>query len=120
MSERLKDILSNLSPEIDQETLLLYLQNKLPADKKHEVEKKLLESQFAEDAEEGLRQLADKETLPEVIDQLNRGLRNKLLRKRRRIERIHIKQYPWVYLAVIIIILLIIISYFVIQALQKR
>ena len=44
MSERLKDILSNLSPEIDQETLLLYLQNKLPADKKHEVEKKLLES----------------------------------------------------------------------------
>ena len=43
MSDNLKDILSHLSPEIDQETLLLYLQNKLSVEKKHEVERKLLE-----------------------------------------------------------------------------
>ena len=40
MSENLKDILSHLSPEIDQETLLLYLQDKLTAEKRHEIEKK--------------------------------------------------------------------------------
>ena len=40
MHENLKDILSHLTTDIDQETLLLYLQDKLPAEKKHEVEKK--------------------------------------------------------------------------------
>ena len=41
MQGKLKDILSGLSTEIDQETLLLYLQDKLSPEKKHEVEKKI-------------------------------------------------------------------------------
>ena len=40
--QNFKDILSHLSTEVDQETLLLYLQNKLSAEKRHEVEKQLL------------------------------------------------------------------------------
>jgi len=120
MSENLKDILSHLSPEIDQETLLLYLQNKLSAEKKHEFEKKLLENQFASDAEEGLQQLKNKENLGILVDQLNRSLKTKLQRTKKKTDKIHIRQYPWLYLAVIIIILLIIISYFVIQRLQQH
>ena len=50
MSDNLKNILSHLTTEIDQETLLLYLQDKLPAEKKHEVEKTLAENEFANDA----------------------------------------------------------------------
>ena len=42
MTDNLKDILSHLSTDIDQETLLLYLQDKLSEEKKHEVEKTLL------------------------------------------------------------------------------
>jgi len=61
VSENLKDILSHLSSEIDQETLLLYLQNKLTAEKKHEVEKKMLENEFAEDAVEGLQAIKNKQ-----------------------------------------------------------
>jgi hypothetical protein len=41
MQENLKDILTNLSTEVDQETLLLYLQGKLSAEQQHEVEKKM-------------------------------------------------------------------------------
>jgi hypothetical protein len=119
MSDNLKDILSHLSPEIDQETLLLYLQNKLSAEKRHEVEKKLLENDFANDAAEGLQQFEDKEKLPVFVDQLNKNLKTKLQSKKERSEKIHLKQYPWLYLAVILIILLIIISYFVIQRLQQ-
>jgi hypothetical protein len=120
MSENLKDILSHLSPEIDQETLLLYLQDKLSAEKRHEIEKKLLENEFVNDAAEGLQQFKNKENLTVIVDQLNYSLKNKLQKKKRTQQRIHLKEQPWLYLAVIIIILLIIVSYFVIQRLLQR
>ena len=120
MQENLKDILSHLSSEIDQETLLLYLQDKLSAEKRHEVEKKLLENEFASEAAEGLQQFKNKENLSLVIDQLNQGLRSKLRKKKKRKEKIHLREQPWLYFAVILIILLIIISYFLIQRLLQH
>jgi hypothetical protein len=120
VSENLKDILSHLSPEIDQETLLLYLQDKLTAEKRHEVEKKLLENQFANEAAEGLQQFQNKEKLTLLVDQLNHDLKARLQKKKKRREKIHLKEHPWLYLAVIIIILLIIVSYFVIQRLLEK
>ena len=63
MPDDLKDILSHLSTDIDQETLLLYLQDKLSEEKKHEVEKKLLENEFANDAMEGLQEIKDKQQI---------------------------------------------------------
>jgi hypothetical protein len=83
MSDNLKDILSHLSSEIDQETLLLYLQNKLSAEKKHEVEKKLLENEFANEAAEGLQQFTNKEKLGVLVDQLNHELKTRLQKKRK-------------------------------------
>ncbi len=120
MSENLKDILSHLSPEIDQETLLLYLQDKLSVEKRHEVEKKLLENKFADEAAEGLQQFKNKEKLTLLVNQLNHDLKTRLQKKKKRKEKIHLKEQPWLYLAVIVIILLIIISYFVIQRLLQR
>lgn len=119
MSENLKDILSHLSPEIDQETLLLYLQDKLSVEKRHEVEQKLLENQFAGDAAEGLQEFKNKETLALIVDQLNHSLKKKLQKKKSG-QKIHLKEQPWLYLAVVIIILLIIISYFVVQRLLQK
>jgi len=119
MSENLKDILSHLSPEIDQETLLLYLQDKLSVEKRHEVEKKLLENEFANDAAEGLQHFKNKDKLTLIVEQLNHNLRNKLQKKKKK-ERIHLKEQPWLYLAVVIITLLIIVSYFVIQRLLVK
>lgn len=119
MSENLKDILSHLSPEIDQETLFLYLQNKLSAQQRHEVEKKLLENEFASEATEGLQQFKNQEKLDLIVEQLNQGLKSKLQRKKRK-EKIHLKEQPWLYLAIIIIIMLIILSYFVVHSLVAR
>lgn|SRR5215831_18496996 len=119
MSENLKDILSHLSPEIDQETLLLYLQNKLSAEQRHELEKKLLDNEFADDASEGLQQFKNQDKLKLIAEQLNQGLKSKLQKKKRK-EKIHLKEQPWLYLAVIIIIMLIILSYFVIRALVNK
>ena len=54
MNESLKDILSHLNPDIDQETLLRYLQGKLSSDEQHSMEKKMMDNDFNMDALEGL------------------------------------------------------------------
>ena len=77
MQENLKDILSHLSTEVDQETLLLYLQGKLSAEQQHEVEKKIMENEFASDAIEGLDQFKDKHHLQALVEQLNKDLKKK-------------------------------------------
>jgi hypothetical protein len=120
MSANLKDILSHLSTDIDQETLLLYLQDKLSEDKKHEVEKKLLENEFANDALEGLQEMKDKQRIAFVVDALNRDLKKRTEKKRHRREKLRLKDQTWLYISIIIIILLIIISYIVVQKSMKQ
>jgi len=115
MSDNLKDILSNLSHDIDQEMLLQYLQNKLPEEKKHEVEKNLLDNDFAEDALEGLRQFENSQQINSLVDQLNADLRKKLEKKKKFREKLRLKEQPWIYITAIIILMLIIIAYIVVR-----
>lgn len=115
MTENLKDILSNLSPDVDQETLLHYLQGKLSDEKKHEVEKLLLQNQFEEDAVDGLQEFRDKEQLNYMVEMLNRDLKKKTEKKKKRREKMKIKDQPWLYISILILILLIALSYIVIR-----
>ncbi|HET6995499.1 MAG TPA: hypothetical protein VFI06_10985 [Chitinophagaceae bacterium] len=120
MADNLKDILSHLSTDIDQETLLLYLQDKLSEEKKHEVEKKLLDNEFASDAMEGLQEIKDKQQIAFMVEMLNRDLKKKTEKKRQRREKMRLKDQPWLYISIVIIILLIIISYIVIMKAMKK
>jgi ABC-type uncharacterized transport system fused permease/ATPase subunit len=115
MPSNYKDIFSHLSTEVDQETLLLYLQDKLSAEKKHEVEKKLLESEFNNDAVEGLKEVKDKKQIAYMVEMLNRDLKKKLEKKKQRREKMKIKDQHWLYISIFILILLIVISYMVIH-----
>jgi len=116
----LKDILSHLSTEIDQETLLLYLQDKLSDEKKHEVEKKLLENEFASDAMEGLQEFKDKQRVAHLVDMLNRDLKKKTEKKKQRRQRMQLQDQSWLYISIVIILLLIIISYILVhKSMQK-
>ena len=120
MPDNLKDILSHLSTEIDQETLLLYLQDKLSEEKKHEVEQQLLDNEFASDAMEGLQEFKDKQQVSYIVDMLNRDLKKKTEKKRLRREKLKLKDQSWLYISIIIIILLIIISYIIVhKSMQK-
>ena len=98
MPDNLKDILSHLTTEIDQETLLLYLQDKLPAEKKHEVEKTLAENEFANDALEGLQQIHDKKQIAYTVEMLNRELKKKTEKKKQRREKLQLKDQSWLYI----------------------
>ena len=118
MKENLKDILSNLSTDIDQETLLLYLQGKLSADQQHEVEKQMMENDFSSDAFEGLQNIKDQQHLQVLVEQLNRDLKNKTEKKKAYKEKRSIKQDPWVLLSIILILALAIIAFFIIRSMQ--
>jgi len=115
MSENLKDILSNLNPEIDQETLLQYLQGKLSAGQQHEVEKKMMEDDFESDALEGLESFKDKRKLTQLVDQLNHELKKKTEKKKKLRQKLDLKIDPWVIVTVIIVLLLVVVSYFIIH-----
>lgn len=115
MQDNLKDILSNLSTEVDQETLLLYLQGKLSAEQQHEVEKKMMDNEFASDAIEGLRSFKDQQRLQSLIDQLNKDLRKKTDKKKAHLEKRKLTLDPWMVLTIILILVLVVISYFIIH-----
>lgn len=119
MQENYKDILSGLSTEVDQETLLRYLQGKLSDEQKHEVEKQLQQHDFHADAAEGLEAFRDKEQLQYMVEMLNRDLKKKTKQKKQRREKMKIKDQPWLYISILILILLIVLSYIVISRMLK-
>jgi hypothetical protein len=119
MPANYKDILSHLSTEVDQTTLLLYLQNKLSEEKKHEVEKWMLENDFDGDALDGLQEIRDKEQIAYMVEMLNRDLKKKTEKKKKQIEKMKLKAQPWIFISILILLLLIVISYMIIQRMLK-
>ena len=120
MSDKLKDILSHLSTEVDQETLLKYLEGRLSEEQKHEIEKKMIDSDFTNDAMEGLQEIKNKARILSLVDQLNRDLHKKLEKKKQRREKFRFKDQPWLYIAIVIILLLIVLSYVVIHRMLQQ
>ncbi len=120
MSENLKDILSNLSKDIDQETLLKYLNDQLPANEKHEVEKQMLDSDFTDDALEGLQHIKDKQQIQYMVEMLNRDLKKKTEKKKKLRKKLELKKEPWLIIAVIAILIIVIISYFMIKRMMNN
>lgn len=119
MAEKLKDILSNLSPDIDQETLMLYLQGKLSEEKKHEVEEKLLENEFADDAVDGLKEFRDKEQVSYMVEMLNRDLKKRTEKKKKRREKMKLPELPGLYITIVIFLILVVLCYLVIRNMQQ-
>lgn len=120
MRENLKNILSHLTPDIDQETLLLYLQGKLSDEQKHEVEKKLADNDFDSDAMDGLEEFKDKQQIAYTVEMLNRDLKKRVEKKKQRRAKMALKDQSWLYIAVFIVILLVIICYIIIRKMMLK
>jgi hypothetical protein len=118
MNNDLLNILSNLQ-HADNQKLTDYLEGKLSGDEKHEVEKMLLEEDFAGDAIEGLQNSVNKEKLGQVVAELNRQLQTQLQdrRKSRRKRNGSIQQ--WVVVAVILVLVLAVLGYYIIHLLMN-
>lgn len=119
MKENLKDILSNLHSETDQQTLLNYLQGKLSAEQQHEVEKNLLDHEFEAEALEGLQDFKDNRNISALVEALNNDLKKKTTRKKAWRQRRHLKSDPWLLLTVGILLVLVVLTYFIIHLMNK-
>ena len=119
MSNDLLNILSNSNKDIDNQKLMDYVSGKLSGQEKHEVEKWMVDNNFESEALEGLQSVADQNHLQSYVDQLNKDLHKYLHQKKQRRDRRKIKEYPWSYIAMMLVLVLIIIAYFIIQKLHK-
>jgi len=115
MSDDLKDILSNLNNDIEQEKLLDYLNKNLSAAEAHEVEKQMADDEFMNDAVEGLENFKNKKDLSLLVEQLNRDLKKQTEKKKLKKEKRKLKEQPWFYATLVILLVLIIVSYWVIK-----
>lgn len=78
------------------------------------------EDEFLKDAEEGLAAISDKKRLSVIVEQLNSDLHKKMEQKKARKNKRKLKDYPWIYLAIILIILLAVIAYFTIHLMTRK
>ena len=115
MSNDLKDILSNLNKDIEQEKLLDYLNKKLSAADAHEVEKQMADDAFMNDAVEGLEQFKNKKNLTLLVEQLNNDLKKQTAKKKLKKEKRKLRDQPWLYFTLVLLLLLVVIGYVLVK-----
>lgn len=115
MSDDLKDILSNLNKDIEQEKLLDYLNKKLSAADAHEVEKQMADDAFMNDAVEGLEQFKNKKNLTLLLEQLNNDLKKQTAKKKLKKEKRKLRDQPWLYFTLVLLLLLVVIGYVLVK-----
>ncbi|MEP6711971.1 MAG: hypothetical protein ABJA37_06135 [Ferruginibacter sp.] len=115
MSNNLKNILSNLNKDTEQDKLLEYLNNQLPQAEQHAVEARMNDDEFMSDAMDGLQQLENKKDVSSIVNQLNTGLKKQLDKKKKRKTKRVIAEQSWVYYAIILLLILIIVTYIIIK-----
>jgi hypothetical protein len=118
MKENLKDILSHLHSEVDQETLLKYLEGKLSAEEQHQVEKNTLDDDFDTDALEGLQDFSNKAKIAAMVQQLNQDLQKKTKKKKALPHRRQVKLESWLLTAIVVVLLIAVLGYFIIKKIK--
>ena len=118
MKDNLKDILSHLHSEVDQETLLKYLEGKLSAAEQHDLEKNTLDDPFESEALEGLQGFENKAAIASMVEQLNRDLKKKTKKKDKLPHRRKASIEPWLLITIAVVLLIAIISYFIIHKMK--
>jgi len=107
MSDELKNILSHLNKDVEQEKLLEYLNKQLSPGEQHELEA----SMQASDALDGLSQMKEPVHISSLVQQLNKDLTKQLDKKKKR-KRRQIIETPWFFYSIIIILALAILGYY--------
>lgn len=115
--DELKNILNdnkgNTPPENDK--LIQYLQGKLSAEEQHEIESLMADSEFMNDAVEGLQQMQSVSALNQYVNELNTKLHKQIEDKKHKKEKRKIQHLGGSITAVIILLLLCLLAYAVIR-----
>jgi ABC-type bacteriocin/lantibiotic exporter with double-glycine peptidase domain len=111
----LRDILFDDEEQLNEDELRNYLDDNLPENAKRAFEKKMENSGFVYDAVDGLKAFKNKEDLNTYVKQLNKNLEKQLATKKKEKEKRKIKEFPWIFTAVLIILLLCVMGYIAIH-----
>jgi len=111
----LTDILSGKDEHAKEDELVNYLNGNLSDEEKNAFEKKTADSEFVNDALEGLKQFQSQQKLKEHVEQLNKNLNNQLAQRKKRKDKMKLKNNPWIVFAVLLILALAIIAFVVIK-----
>ena len=115
MNPDLLNILSNSNKDFDNQKLMDYLSGKLSEPEKQRLEQLAAGNQLLQDALEGLQKMTDQKKLQAYVDQLNMELHQHIQKNTKRHKRREILQYPWIYLAAVLILLFCILGYIIIR-----
>ncbi len=115
MSDELLNILLNDDEGIDNQKLMDYVNGKLSANEKHELEKKMTESAMLNDSVEGLEKFKNKKDVSNFVEQLNLNLKKQLQKKKIKKDKRKLKDLPWLYFAIILILIIILIGFLVVK-----
>ena len=117
------DDLTNILSEDDdlnEEQIRKYLSGIISEEERFAIEKRMAESEFVNDAVEGLQSIADKQKLNEYVNHLNKDLHQYLESKKKVKEKRKIKDLSWIIIAVILILLLCILGYIVVRMQREK
>ena len=105
---------------LNEDLLINYLKGNLSGTELQSVEQQIAESEFVNDAVEGLKNLASDKKLNEYVKQLNNHLHQHLENKKQQKEKRKIKELSWIILAVCIILILCVLAFVVLGMQSDR
>ena len=118
MDDNIRNILAE-HPTIPPEKLLAYLEGLLDERDRIEVEMAMIESDFLSDAADGLAAISQPAQIPAMVEDLNRALRQKTRKQKRRLSLSHAGFPIWLTFAAILLLILIVAGFFVLRLLSN-
>ncbi|GAC1441494.1 MAG: hypothetical protein NVSMB63_09120 [Sediminibacterium sp.] len=115
----LKNILKQ-DDEMNSEGLMKYLEGKASDAERFAIEKQMADSDFMNDAVEGLQEFTDTKLVRQYTEQLNGQLHARTRGTQRRKKKSRMDSQHWTLIAIAAILLLCVLAYFVIQLYIKK
>ena len=110
----LKDIL-NHDEELSSEELIRYLQGEASEEERFTIENQMADSDFVNEAVEGLQYIKDPLLLNEYVNQLNKQLHKQTNKKTIRSNKRKLKDQNWLIISILAILLLCVAGYLLIH-----
>lgn len=110
----------NISSQTQQQNSILnYVNDSLSEEQRHALEMEMLENEFMNDAVEGLQQFNDKQSLPDVVKNLNHQLIKQTTKYKVRKHKRKIPEQTLLIISIIIILMLCILGYWFIKKMES-
>lgn len=117
--EELGNILQN-EDNLNDDQLKKYLSGEGTPEEHHTVERGMADSEFINDAVEGLQTFSSEKKLDDFVNQINKNLSTQLQDRKLKKEKRKIRDMSWSIIAVIIILLLTVLCFMIIKMLKDR